>query len=377
MTKGIILSGGWGTRLRPLTCTIPKTLMPVCNIPVIERQMLLLKKIGVTEMVLAVSIMADSLKNHFKDGSKLGIKIHYTDEKTPMGTAGAVKLAEDQLKDDNFFMLNGDVILNFDFQDMLNSHKKYGGTATIAGKTVEDPSRYGVLIVDEETQRITKFLEKSEYKPPKGEIIPMPINAGVIILEPEIFSYIKLNKEISMEKEIYPILASENKLYHYPISGIWLDIGKPKELLEGNIILMNDLLKNMDSQNIIDDSVSIEGKALIYPPVTIGKNVVIKKNCVIGPNVIIGDNVFIDDNTTIKEALIYNETYIAKNVKIDRAIISNDCHIHDKAILQGNEKNIVILASNVEVLANIRLIAHEFISLSICHHEIIRESKSM
>jgi len=130
MTKGIILSGGWGTRLRPLTCTIPKTLIPVVNKPVIERQMLLLKTAGVKEIILAVSVMGDTLKNYFKEGEKLGIKIYYTDEKNPMGTAGAIKLAEDYLNDDNFFMLNGDVILNFDFNNMVTFHEENNGIGT-------------------------------------------------------------------------------------------------------------------------------------------------------------------------------------------------------------------------------------------------------
>ncbi|MFX1600989.1 MAG: NDP-sugar synthase, partial [Promethearchaeota archaeon] len=268
MTRAILLSGGWGTRLRPLTCTIPKTLIPVVNKPVIERQILLLKSAGINEIILAVSVMSETLRNYFGNGEKLGIDIRYTDEKHPMGTAGAIKLAQDYLKDDNFFMLNGDVILNFDFKEMIEAHEKNKGIASIASKIVPDPSRYGVLIVDEETKKILKFLEKSEYTPPDGKSIPMPINAGVYILEPEIFQYIDPNKKVSIEHEVFPILAKEGELYHYPLTCIWQDIGKPEELLEGNIQFMNDLLKNLKEKrdNLIDDSIEIEGKALIYPP---------------------------------------------------------------------------------------------------------------
>jgi len=202
MVKGIILSGGFGTRLRPLTCTIPKSLIPVVNKPVIERQILLLKSTGVKEVVLAVSVMSDIVKNYFKDGEKLGIKISYTNEKHPMGTAGAIKLAESNLDNDNFFMLNGDVILNYNFKEMLNFHEKSNGIGTIASKIVEDPSPYGVLIVDSKTNQLYKFLEKNKYSPPNGKIIPMPVNAGVYILEPDIFSYIKPNKKTSFSRKI-------------------------------------------------------------------------------------------------------------------------------------------------------------------------------
>ncbi len=374
MTKGIIISGGWGTRLRPLTCTIPKSLMPVVNQPVIERQMLLLKSAGITDIILAVSIMADTIQRHFKDGKRLGIKIQYTDEKEPLGTAGAVKLAEDYLQDDNFFMLNGDVILNFDFKEMIRVHQMNKGLGVIASKIVPDPSRYGVIIADKKSNKIIKFLEKSEYIPPDGENKPMPINAGVYLLEPEIFQYITPKKRVSMEREVFPILSNQEKLFHYSIPGIWKDIGKPEELLEGNILLMNDILKNLKEKkkNLIDKNLDIEGKALIYPPVTIGKDVVIRKNCRIGPNVIIGDNVYIGANTKINNALIYNKAYISENVKCEKAIISDNCLIHNGVQLGGNNENLIILSSFVEVLDNVKLIAPSNSSLAVCHHDVVR-----
>ena len=375
MTKGIIISGGWGTRLRPLTCTLPKPLIPIVNKPVLERQILLLKSAGVTDIILAVSVMADVLKNYFKDGTDLGVNIQYTDEKHPMGTAGAIKLAEDYLKDDNFFMLNGDVILNFDFKHLLKAHENNKGLGLIGGKTVEDPSRYGVLIVEEISNRIIKFLEKDEYNPPGGNYVPMPINAGVYLLEPDVFDYIEVGKKRSIERDVFPKLASEGKLFYYPIPGIWKDIGKPEELLEGNIQLMEDILLGLNGakKNLIDDNLDIDGKALIYPPVTIGENVTIRSNCEIGPNVIIGNNVYIGENKNIKETLIYNEAYISKNVNIVKAIIADNCLIHDGVELKGKDQNLVILASYVEVSENVRLNAPTNNSLTICHHENVRQ----
>ncbi|MFX0081926.1 MAG: sugar phosphate nucleotidyltransferase [Candidatus Hodarchaeota archaeon] len=375
MTKGIIISGGWGTRLRPLTCTIPKSLIPVVNKPVIERQILLLKAAGVTDIFLAVSVMADILQNYFEDGQKFGVNIQYTDERVPMGTAGAIKLAEDYLKGENFFMLNGDVILNFNMSQMINLHEKNKGIGVIASKVVEDPSRYGVLIVDNDTGKINKFLEKDEYQPPEGKYVPMPINAGVYLLEPDVFEYIEPTKKVSIEREIFPKLAKEGNLYFYPISGIWKDIGKPEELLDANILLMKDILQNSNDQqkNIIDGSLDIDGKALIYPPVVIGKNVTIRKNCEIGPNVIVGDNVYIGVNTKIKESLIYNKAYISRQVTIEKAIVSDNCVINDKVNLKGNNQNLVILASYTEVLEKVNLIAPSNGSITVCHHETVKD----
>ncbi len=374
MTKGIIISGGWGTRLRPLTCTIPKSLIPVVNEPVIERQILLLKAVGIKDIILAVSVMSDVLKAYFGDGDKLGINIQYTDEKSPLGTAGAIKLAEDYIKDENFFMLNGDVILNFDFKEIIQAHARYKGLGVIASKVISDPSRYGVLIIDEDTNKITKFLEKTEYVPPKEMTISMPINAGVYLLEPEILTYIEPKKRVSIEKEVFPILADEGKLYYYPIPGIWKDIGKPEELLEGNIQLMNDIINNQKEkkENIIEENLKIEENVVINSPVAIGKNVVLKKNCKIGPNVIIGDNVHIGTYTEIKDTLIYNEAHISENVKCEKTIIADNCLIHDGVQLIGNNQNLVILSSYVEVMDNVKLVAPSKASLSVCHHDVVR-----
>ncbi|TFF85158.1 MAG: NDP-sugar synthase [Promethearchaeota archaeon] len=376
MTKGLILSGGWGTRLRPLTCTIPKTLMPVGNKPVIERQIDLLKNAGVTEVVLAVSVMSEYLKNYFGDGHNLGVKIHYTNEKSPMGTAGALKLAEPFLKDDNFFMLNGDVILNFSFKEMLETHNNFNGIGTIASRLVEDPSRYGVLIVEEESQKISNFLEKDEFQNSEyANNQKMPVNAGVYILEPQIFDYIKSKKKLSIERDIFPKLASKQRIYHHPISGIWKDIGKPYELLDGNILLLRDILEKMNSDalNLIDEDSDIHETVKIIPPVMIGANTIIRQNCTIGPNAIIGNNVYIEKSCNISESLIYNEVYISKKTSIRNAIISDNCLIKKNNLLEGNAENLVILASYVQVDENLQLKASNESSINVCHHEIVKD----
>lgn len=376
MTKAILLSGGWGTRLRPLTCTLPKTLIPVVNKPVIERLILNLKSAGVKEIVLAVSVMADCLKNYFKDGKGLGVKIHYTNEEKPMGTAGALKLAEYHLRDDNFFMLNGDEILNFNFNEMLEFHKKSGGIGTIGSQDVDDPSRYGVLIVNQASNQILKFLEKEDYSPPCGIHVPMPVNAGIYILEPEVFSYIEPKTKVSIEKDVFPKLAMNGRLFNYSISGLWRDVGKPKDLLEGNILLMNSLIKQSknNEENLISGTVQFEGNLSIKPPVAIGEHVIIRYGCKIGPNVVIGDNVYIERNAEIKESVIYNKSYIGKNTKIESAIIGDNCRLEENVEIKGNEEGLVILASTVEVLKGVKLVAPTDKNITFCHHDIIRNS---
>jgi NDP-sugar pyrophosphorylase family protein len=375
MTKGIILSGGWGTRLRPLTCTMPKTLIPIVNKPSMERQMLLLKSAGVNEIILAVSVMSDIIKDYFKNGERLGLKIRYTDEEIPAGTAGAIKLAEDDLKDDKFFMLNGDIILNFNFSKMIHFHKNNNSFGTIASKVVEDPARYGVLISDS-NNKVMEFLEKEAYHVPDGGPVPMPINAGVYLLEPEIFSYIPSKKKLSMERDIFPTILKERNLFHYPIEGIWKDIGKPYEFLLGNFLLMEDILYNIEKkqENLIELSSKIYSPTKIIPPCAIGDGVVIRENCVIGPNVIIGDNTHIEDNVKISNSVLFNGCHISKNVQMDHTIISEKCTIGSNAILKAVDEKLIILASHVKVIKGIELINNKLEVLSICHHEVVEES---
>ena len=258
---------------------------------------------------------------------------------------------------------------------MLDFHNKNKGLGTMASKIVEDPSRYGVLILDEKTNKISSFLEKNEYKPHPEKMVPMPINAGLYLLEPEVFSYIEPNIKFSIEMDVFPKLAKEEKLYYYPIPGIWKDIGKPEELLEGNILLMTELLKNTKDkkENLIDESANIDEKVLIHPPVTIGENVIIKGNSVVGPNVVIGDNVYIE-NAEIKESLIFGNAYISKNVKVEKSIISDNCYIQDGAVIKGKDDALVILADHVVVLENINIITDNT-PISVCHHEVVKENK--
>ncbi|MFW9825130.1 MAG: hypothetical protein ACFFE4_19470, partial [Candidatus Thorarchaeota archaeon] len=180
-------------------------------------------------------------------------------------------------------------------------------------------------------------------------------------------------KKVSIERDVFPKLASKGELYYYPIPGIWKDIGKPEELLEGNIEFMLETLHSLkgSKKNLISDTLDIEGKALIYPPVAIGENVTIRKQCEIGPNVIIGDNVYIGENTKIKETLIYNKTYISSNVYIEKAIISDNCLIQNDVELKGKDQNLIILASYVQVLKNVKISAPVNSSMTVCHHETV------
>lgn len=374
MTKAVILSGGFGTRLRPLTCTIPKTLIPIVNVPLMEITIKKLRKAGVKEIILAVSVMSDQLKYHFGDGSKFDVKITFTNEKEPMGTAGAVKLAEKLIDGDNFFVLNGDVINDIDYAKMIEAHNKYGGLATMTSYVVQDPRRYGTLIINEEN-RIEQFIEKQPINENETDIKPMPVNAGTYLLENEVLSTIEPGRPVSIEREVFTTLAEKGKLYAFEITGFWKDIGLPEEFFVGNFMMLDALYQenNKNQDKLIDSSSRVAKNVTIIPPVAIDSDVQIGENSKIGPNVIIGKESKIGNGTEISNSILFHNSKVSQGAKINYAIIADYCILGEKVVIDGTDKSLVVLSTCVNVIDNVH-IKSKNVSYCVCHHETIKES---
>lgn len=217
--KAIVLVGGEGTRLRPYTLELTKAMLPIKGKPMVMHALDLLKSHGVTEIVMAIGYKGEQIKEYFGDGSKFGLEIKYVEEKTPLGTAGPLRMAKKYLTE-TFFIVWGDILSKIDLSDFMYFHKNNEGLATVALTTVNDPSRYGVAEL--KGSMIKQFVEK-----PKKEDAPSNlINSGLAIMEPEIIEkYIPKKGKAMVEYDVYPKLARENKLYGYPFSGQWFDTG--------------------------------------------------------------------------------------------------------------------------------------------------------
>lgn len=217
--KAIILVGGEGTRLRPFTYELPKALLPIQGKPMLMHVIDLLKSHGVCDIYLAIGYKGEKIKEYFGNGSSFGVNIKYIEEKKPLGTAGPLRLAKKYL-DETFFIVWGDILTEIDLTDFMRFHKNNGGLATVALTTVEDPSRFGVASL--KGNKVVGFIEK-----PKKEDAPSNlINAGYAIMEPSIIlDYIPKRGKAMVEYDIYPLLASEGKLFGYPFEGQWLDTG--------------------------------------------------------------------------------------------------------------------------------------------------------
>jgi len=220
-SKAIILAGGQGNRMKPMTNFIPKPMMRIHDKPLLEHNINLVKKHGVKDIIISIGYKGEQIKEYFGDGKQFGVNITYIEETSPLGTAGPLNLLKDKIKD-TFLLMNGDELKEIDLEDMFTFHRKNKGIATIALTTVEDPSIYGVAVMN--GQKIMTFIEK-----PRRENAPSKlINAGLYLLEPEVFKMVPEGFAM-MEQDIFPRLASQEKLIGYVFSGQWFDTGTPEK----------------------------------------------------------------------------------------------------------------------------------------------------
>jgi NDP-sugar pyrophosphorylase family protein len=347
--RALILIGGEGTRLRPLTLNTLKCIAPIVNRPFFNYQFNLLKKYGVKEIILSICHMPEKVKRYIGNGKKYNLKIIYAMEQKPLGTGGAIKNAEKYLSEDTIVM-NGDVLTDVNLKKMLLFHKKSKAIATIMLNEVSDPSSYG--LVQTSGNKIIKFIEKPSW----SDIQDRWINAGIYIFNKKIKNYISAGKNVSLEREVFPELIIKGEtLIGYKSKNYWIDIGKIDKYRQVNFDLLEgrfkaDFLNKINNSEIfIGNNTKIEKNASLRGPVVFGNS------CKIGtgiyePLVIIGDNCKIQDNIFIEKTIIWNNVFIGKNVSIRNSIIGNNCIIKDNSIL-----NEVVLGDNTIITEHSKL----------------------
>ncbi|AMD18507.1 HBL395Wp [Eremothecium sinecaudum] len=342
--KGLILVGGYGTRLRPLTLTVPKPLVEFGNRPMILHQIEALAAAGVTDIVLAVNyrpeVMVETLKKYEKE---YGVSITFSVETEPLGTAGPLKLAEKVLKKDNspFFVLNSDVICDYPFKELADFHRAHGGKGTIVATKVDEPSKYGVIVHDIVTPNlIDRFVEKPV------EFVGNRINAGLYILNPEVIDLIEL-RPTSIEKETFPILVEQKSLFSFDLEGYWMDVGQPKDFLAGSALYLNSLAKRNSTllakgDNIVGNVIA-DPSATISPTAKVGPDVVIGPNCTIGDGVRITGSVVLS-NSTIKDHSLVKSTIVGWNSTIGKwcrlegvSVLGDDVEVKDEIYVNGGK----------------------------------------
>lgn len=290
--RALILVGGYGTRLRPLTLSRPKPLVEFANKPILLHQIEALVAAGVDEVILAVSYRAEQMEQELTvAGAKLGVNIIFSHEAEPLGTAGPIALAKDILSRSSapFFVLNSDIICDFPFRELAEFHDSHGREGTIVVTKVDEPSKYGVVVYDK-NNRIQSFVEKPQ------EFISNKINAGMYILNPSVLKRIDL-RPTSIEKEVFPGMAADEELYAFELRGFWMDVGQPKDFLTGMCLYLKHL-RTIDPSKLYKGA-GVVGNVLIDSTAKIGSN------CQIGPDVTIGPGVVIENGKDIGTFFYY------------------------------------------------------------------------
>jgi mannose-1-phosphate guanylyltransferase len=325
--KAVILVGGEGTRLRPLTCHTTKAMVPILNKPFLEHLLGYLKGHGITDITLAMSYLPQGIKSYFGDGARLGVNLSYLIEEEPLGTAGAVKNAQSYL-DDSFLMLNGDVFTDLDITAMIAFHRERKAAATIALTPVEDPTAYGLIETDNDS-RITRFIEKPSWE----EVTTNTINAGIYVLEPDILSWIPPSKQVSIERETFQqLLAQGEPVYAYVSSAYWLDMGTPEKYLRLNHDLLSKALTPIETSegSQIDPSADIKAPVLIGKGCTIGPKVKLKGPAVLGPEC------RLEEGATIEGAVLWNQVSVGRKAILRNCIVASRCQIGEDSQVGEN-----------------------------------------
>lgn len=231
------MAGGKGTRLRPLTCNIPKPMVPMLDKPVMEYGIELLKKFGITDIAVTVHYLPEVIKNYFGDGSDFGVNLHYFEEITPLGTAGSIKNAESFL-DERFIVISGDALTDFDLSEGIKFHVEKDALVSIFMKQVECPLEYGVIMTNKNAE-IIRFLEKPSW----DEVFSDTVNTGIYVIEPEVFNYIEKDVPTDFSKDLFPLLMGKGiPLYGYSAEGYWSDVGNLKQYRQSNEDLLEGLV---------------------------------------------------------------------------------------------------------------------------------------
>jgi mannose-1-phosphate guanylyltransferase len=348
--QAVILVGGEGTRLRPLTSTVPKPVVPLVDRPFISFMLEWLGRHGIDDVIMSCGFLATSVRNVLGDGSGLGIRLRFVEEPDPRGTAGALKFAEPML-DERFLMLNGDVLTDIDLTEQIAQHEQTAAKATLALVPVADPTAYGLVHLNED-RSVRDFLEK----PSPDAIDTNLISAGAYVLEREILELVPPERNVSIEREVWPLLVGSG-LYGFPSESYWLDIGSPDRYLQGTFDIIEGNVKTAVRERLggdwlaIDDSAEVRGR--VIPPAVLERGVRVAAGAHVGSLVVLGEDVSIGTGTTVERSVILNGAEIGEGCTLRDCIVAAGVRIGPRTSISGG----AVLGEGVTIGAD-NVIAH-------------------
>ncbi len=329
--QALILAGGKGTRLRPLTMYTPKPIVPVANRPFLLYQIEILRRAGITDITLSLNYHPDKIEQMLNDGSEYGVHLRCLTEPTPLGTGGAYKFAEDAIRETTV-VLNGDVLTDLDVSAVVEFHRRKQAEATIVLTPVENPAAYGLVETDEEN-RILRFREKPSDEE-IAELTTKNINAGIYILEPSVLDLIPAGENRSFEYNVFPDLLSNKKSFYAFIleKNYWRDIGTPASYLAAHHDFLSGKIKNFELEK--SSEAEIATAALVDKISIIGRDSVVKPNARV-INSVIGEGVHIEEKAVIENSVVWSHTRISAQTHIENAVIGRSCHIGRNVVIKS------------------------------------------
>lgn len=333
--KALVLAGGEGTRLRPLTVTRPKPLVSLVNRPIMGHILALLKRHGIEDVVVAVSYRANMIQDYFGHGQAVGMRLQYAVEERPLGTAGAVRNAA-RFFEDTFLVISGDVLTDIDLNALIEFHHKSRAKLTLTLCRVANPLDYGIVLVDDEG-RIVRFLEKPSW----GEVVTDTINAGIYVVDPEILEEIPANEPVDWSRDVFPHLLAEHPevLRGFVGSGYWADIGTIPEyvravtdILEGRIDV-GYLGEQWDHHVWVEGEVEVAPDAQLEGPLYLGRGVKVREGVVVRGPAVVQDYVVLDSRAHIDRSIIWRNTYVGEAAELHGAIVSRQCTVKARSVV--------------------------------------------
>ena len=356
--KAVVMAGGEGTRLRPMTANQPKPLLPVVNKPIMEHVLRLLKRHGFTETVVTVQFLAALVRNYFGDGEEIGMALSYATEEMPLGTAGSVKNAQEALRDERFLVISGDALTDIDLTDLVRFHKENGALVTIGLKRVPNPLEFGIIIIDDDG-RVQRFLEKPTW----GQVFSDTANTGIYVMEPEVLDHVAAGEPVDWSGDVFPKLLAEGApLYGYVADGYWEDVGTHEsylkaqaDMLSGKVDIEPDGFEvspgvwvaegaEVDPEAVlkgplyIGDYAKVEAGAELREFTVLGSNVVVKEGAFLH-RAVVHDNVFIGPSTNLRGCVVGKNTDVMAGARIEEgAVIGDECVIESEAYVSSDVK---------------------------------------
>jgi len=345
--QAVILVGGEGTRLRPLTSTVPKPVVPLVDRPFIAFMLDWLCTHGIDDVIMSCGFLATSVRNVLGDGSAHGVRLRFVEEPDPRGTAGALKFASSML-DERFLMLNGDVLTDLDLTKQIAQHEQSGAKATLALVPVADPSAYGLVHLNDD-RSVRDFVEK----PSPDAIDTNLISAGAYVLEREILELVPADRNVSIEREVWPRLIGDG-LFGFPAESYWLDIGTPERYLQGTFDIIEGNVKTAVGERLGSDWLAIDAGAQasgrVIPPAVLERGVKVAAGAQVGSLVVLGEDVSIGAHATVERSVILKGAEIGEGATLRDCIVAAGCRIGARTSIGGGAvlgEGVTVGADNV------------------------------